>query len=452
MPFIGEDARRTQVLGILERLQQRAHLARSEQERLQLADLRATLAHVHQYSPYWSHVISPDLLDEVASHAQTPAELLRHLPILTRSTVAAERDALQAIAPTMQASELAQTKTSGSTNEPVTVTIYSPLYQSIFDALTLMDWVWHRRKVNAKVAMFRRVVKDSDQAPAAVPLSYLGNFPPGVTRDLMAMDASDIVETIRVSRPDYLLLNPLSAELAARYAIAHGIEGVHIEQLITLGDRIDDAFRALIRRAFGAEVKDRYSCEEVGYIALQCPEHDWYHVVEPAVIVEIVNDAGEPCEIGEPGRVLVTSLINPAMPMIRYELGDVAEWGEPCDCGITWPVIRQIHGRVRRYITSPSGEPVYATFIDAPFADIDGLLEFRVVLHSDGLLFQYVSLAPLADEVLTQIADYLRTKLKHPWPVAMERVPRIAERGQWKRHEFETSNEPLPDNAGATRH
>ena len=449
MPFIGDDARRTQVLGILHRLQQRSRLPRTDQKSMQLADLRSTLAHVREYSPYWSRVIDSNLLDESASPAQTPAELLRRLPILTRSTVAAEREALQAIAPTMRASELAHTKTSGSTNEPVTVTIYSPLYHQIFDAFTLMDWVWHRRRVNAKVAMFRRVVKDSDHAPAAVPLSYLGDFPPGVTRDLMAMDTSDILETIRTARPDYLLLNPLSADLAARHAIAHGVDDIRFEQLITLGDRIDDTFRALIRRTFGAEVKDRYSCEEVGYVALQCPQHDWYHVVEPAVIVEIVDDAGQPCEIGQPGRVLVTTLINPAMPMIRYELGDVAEWGEDCDCGITWRVIRQIHGRVRRYITSPSGEPVYATFIDAPFTDMDGLLEFRVVLHSDGLLFQYVSVAPLEDGVQTQIADYLRTKFAHPWPVVIERVPLIAERGQWKRHEFETIEEPLPRQVGA---
>ena len=442
MPFIGEDARRTQVLGILERLQQRTRLSRAEQERLQLVDLRSTLTHARQYSRYWSEVIDPQLLREDAG--LSPREILQRLPILTRSILAAQPDALRALAPTMHEDDLGLTKTSGSTNEPVKVTIYLPLYQPVFDAFTLLDWVWHRRRVNAKVAMFRRVVKDSDDAPAAVPLSYLGNFPPGVTRDLMAMDASDIVETIRTAEPDYLLLNPLSAELAARYAIAHDIDDVRVGQLITLGDRIDQNFRSLIRRAFGAETKDRYSSEEVGYIALQCPDHDWYHVVEPAVIVEIVDDDGQPCAVGQPGRVLVTSMINPAMPMIRYELGDLAEWGPDCDCGITWPVIREIHGRLRRYITSPSGQPVYATFIDAPFAEMDGLLEFRVVLHSDGLLFQYVSVAPLADDVLTQIAEYLRTKFAHPWPVAIERVEAISERGQWKRHEFETSDEPLP--------
>ena len=442
MPFIGEDARRTQVLGILERLQQRTRLSRAEQERLQLVDLRSTLTHARQYSRYWSEVIDPQLLREDAG--LSPREILQRLPILTRSILAAQPDALRALAPTMHEDDLGLTKTSGSTNEPVKVTIYLPLYQPVFDAFTLLDWVWHRRRVNAKVAMFRRVVKDSDEAPAAVPLSYLGNFPPGVTRDLMAMDASDIVETIRTAEPDYLLLNPLSAELAARYAIAHDIDDVRVGQLITLGDRIDQNFRSLIRRAFGAETKDRYSSEEVGYIALQCPDHDWYHVVEPAVIVEIVDDDGQPCAVGQPGRVLVTSMINPAMPMIRYELGDLAEWGPDCDCGITWPVIHEIHGRLRRYITSPSGQPVYATFIDAPFAEMDGLLEFRVVLHSDGLLFQYVSVAPLADDVLTQIAEYLRTKFAHPWPVAIERVEAISERGQWKRHEFESSDEPLP--------
>ena len=72
-------------------------------------------------------------------------------------------------------------------------------------------------------------------------------------------------------------------------------------------------------------------------------------------LVEVVDDAGRPCAPGEVGRVLVTSLNNFATPLIRYELGDYAEVGEPCSCGRGLPVLKRVMGRYRNLLTLPDG-------------------------------------------------------------------------------------------------
>jgi phenylacetate-CoA ligase len=72
-----------------------------------------------------------------------------------------------------------------------------------------------------------------------------------------------------------------------------------------------------VYRGLGSKIIDRYSCEETGYIALQCPRHNHLHVISPVTILEIIDESGNPCPPGKPGRVLVTGMQSFAMPLIR---------------------------------------------------------------------------------------------------------------------------------------
>ncbi len=97
-------------------------------------------------------------------------------------------------------------------------------------------------------------------------------------------------------------------------------------------------------------------------IALQCPEHPHYHVQSESLLVEILDDQGQPCRSGESGRVVVTDLHNFAMPLIRYDIDDYAVLGGPCSCGRGLPVIKSVLGRVRNMLTLPSGEKLWPSY------------------------------------------------------------------------------------------
>ena len=87
----------------------------------------------------------------------------------------------------------------------------------------------------------------------------------------------------------------------------------------------------MIAEKLGAKLVGIYSCEEVGYVATECPVAAHYHICSEMTFVEIVDDAGLPVAPGQPGRVLVTGLYNYATPFIRYDIGDVAIADpEPC--------------------------------------------------------------------------------------------------------------------------
>jgi phenylacetate-CoA ligase len=114
--------------------------------------------------------------------------------------------------------------------------------------------------------------------------------------------------------------------------------------------------RNTIERAFRAPVRDVYSAWEVATIAHECPNGGTYHVCDDNVIVELPEGTGK----GEPSTIIVTALHFAAMPIIRYELGDLVTRGPArCACGSPFTTLRSIQGRIIDFFDLPSGRRLY---------------------------------------------------------------------------------------------
>jgi phenylacetate-CoA ligase len=103
-----------------------------------------------------------------------------------------------------------------------------------------------------------------------------------------------------------------------------------LREVRTFGELVEPRVREECLEIWGLNIVDIYSSQEVGYLALQCPDYIQYHVQSENVLVEVLDDANQPCEPGQIGRLVVTSLHNFALPLLRYEIGDYAEVGWPC--------------------------------------------------------------------------------------------------------------------------
>lgn len=142
----------------------------------------------------------------------------------------------------------------------------------------------------------------------------------------------------------------------AESALAAGVAPLPLRAAIVSGDTLLPSMRSSIETFFQCKCYDHYGQSEGVCMAMECP-YGRMHVAPAAGIVEILREDGSPCAPDEVGEVVATSLLNDAMPLIRYRLGDYAAWAEEqqCPCENVHPVISHLEGRVDDYlITSDS--------------------------------------------------------------------------------------------------
>jgi phenylacetate-CoA ligase len=127
-------------------------------------------------------------------------------------------------------------------------------------------------------------------------------------------------------------------------------------------------------------VTNRYGCEEVSLIACECERHDGLHVNADGVHVEVLRD-GRPAGPGEPGSLVVTDLTNRAMPILRYQVGDVGVLaGRRCPCGRGLPLLERLEGREADYVVTPAGELISGISLTENFAlHVPGVAQLQIV-------------------------------------------------------------------------
>lgn len=356
----------TQILNLTEQLQGLQRLPATELRAMQHQQLQELVRHAERYSPYWKGVLG-----------QSSSVRFDQLPTLSRQTVQAQAAALRAHWPGLKSDQIMVSQSSGSTGTPVRVEKYRPRYQPLYSAISWLEHTWHQRDANQRFAVLGIGLKPAKYPAWGDVYAALGFQGESEIRAAESDTLDGHLNWLLAFQPDYLKCSPnLAAELAQQ-ALNRGIT-LPLTQIISNWERIKPQHREVCLQAFSAPIVDRYSCEELGWLALQCPTHGNLHVLSPSVLLEIVDDAGRPCPPGVTGRVLVTGLHSQVMPLIRYELGDLAEWGEPCACGSSWPVISKLWGRTRHMIERQDGRRIPMPFLGDELASIAAIRAFQI--------------------------------------------------------------------------
>jgi phenylacetate-CoA ligase len=333
---------------------------------LQLRQLGEVAAHAEVHSPQFRGRLREAGL--TAADLRLPGGLER-LPVLTRRLLKNARDLYCDALPEGHGS-IYEAETSGSTGEPVRVrrTIVNGMD---WMAATMRDHLWHRRDFLQPFCAIRADIPEvslfKDWGP---PVNWLFNSGPllGIP---ITTDIDRQIELLREFKPRMLLLYPSNlAGIVNRRIPLPGLRGI-----MTLGETLSRQTRDDACRWLGVVIEDTYSSQELGVIAIQCPDSTLYHVMAEHLIVEVLNDAGTACRAGEMGRVVATDIRNFAMPLVRYDIGDYAEVGPPCACGRGLPTLSRILGRERNLIVMPDGTRHW------PYLGLIKLYEFAQVIQ-----------------------------------------------------------------------
>lgn len=408
----------------------------------QLLQLRLVLRHALATVPYYSETfgnLDVDRLDWSSFLA---------LPRLQRSTVQAEFDALSSRHPPRSHGSVALGQSSGSTGKPIEFLI-TTLSQLFWKTLTLREHLWHSRDFTGKLAAIRIKVEEASFPSWGPPVGEVFLTGPAATLNVRT-DVAKQLEWLQHENPDYLITHASNLGALAELSIKLGVRLPRLKQARTYSEALRPDLRDIVRTAWGVELTDVYSSEEAGPIALQCPLHEHYHVQSENLIVEVLHSDGKGCEPGETGEVVLTTLHNFAMPLIRYRIGDYAEVGKACPCGRGLPVLKRIHGRQRNMVVLPNGRQHWPSFPAGLWKAIAPIEQFQLVQrHVDEIDANYVMTRVLDEHEAGQIVAALQKQLGFPFRIRLQRLPSIERSAT---HKFEDFISALPQATNGDEH
>jgi len=395
-----------QLLALLFQLEHTQWLDAGALRERQLCQLSAVLRHAVETVPFYRERYS----GRWSAAEPLTWDAFRGLPLLSRQDLQTAGASMTSSSPVARHGPVVEARTSGSTGMPVRV-LRTALDGLFWNAFTLRDHAWQRRHLGGKLCAIRQGMTEGQDDNWGAATRDLVRTGPALTFPV-GRDIAEQLRWLQQRQPDYLLSHPTNVAALARLSIEQGIRLPGLREVRTSGEMLEPGVRELCREAWDVPLVDMYSSNEVGYIALQCPDTQQYHTMAEDLLVEVLDDAGHPCGPGATGRVVVTTLHNFAMPLIRYLVGDYAEAGPPCTCGRGLPVLARILGRVRNMLVLPSGDRYWPSFSVRALSKEIPLVQHQFVQKEIDLIEARLVVArPLRPDQEDWLVEYLRSRL-----------------------------------------
>jgi phenylacetate-CoA ligase len=341
----------------------------SETQALQEKRLEQIVSFAYNHTPYYHRLFKKRGLKP--ADIRKPSDLEK-LPVLTKDII---RKNLPDLVPiNVPLLKLIPTATGGSTGEPMKFYI-DDNWNAWNMAAAYRQWGWAGYHIGDKMVYLWSALQDisSQEMLKTRLLNKVHRTKFLDAHKLTEQTIDEYIKILRSFQPKVINAYASAIYVIAQYMERKGITGIHPKAILTSCETLFPYQRDVIERSFDCEVYDYYSGRDTTFHAGECSAHAGYHMaMENAVVEFIKND--EPVAAGEIGKMVITDLQNYAMPFIRYEIGDLGMLSsEPCSCGRTLPLIKEISGRIRDVIVTKDGKYLTGAFISTLFYDNTGL-------------------------------------------------------------------------------
>jgi len=384
-----------------------------ELQKTQSEKLTKLLAYAHQNVPYYRKLKLPD----------NPQ--LKDFPILTKSILRSQTDSL--LSDKFQKKDLEQNHSSGSSGEQ-SFTYMTHDHKFYLRALQTHWWTWGGFRPG------EYLVQTGISPNRTLPKKFKDFF--FRTNYLEAFSLKDDIinnalEKSKNKYPKHLAGYPSALNEMAKVAIAANTT-YKFESLICYGDKLFGHYKDNFREAFdNPTVINTYGCAEGLYMACKW-DIPYYYIMSPHVVLEIVDDNGNPVPDGNRGHILVTCLTNLAMPIIRYKLGDLGvllpKANYPKKRKFNYPLLREVTGRETDVIKAPNGNILIIHSFTGILEYYQEIKQYKVIQTSrNSLLIEYISKAgDLSERALSEIKEKLEILMDGSMEIEFSKVEKIA--------------------------
>lgn len=331
---------------------------------IQYFELQKLLKHHKEHSPWYKELMKDN----------------KKVPIITKKDIQdAGNDFFATVVPKDHL-PINTVQTSGSTGEPLKINT-SIVTSMFYSAYTLREYVWNKRhldeiKLSSIKANIREYTEADDWGSIVNKFFKTGKLQ-GIP---LLTDVSEQNRLLTQFQPNMILTYPNNLRaLCELWRDTFPL--TELKYIRTMGETCSDSLRELVREVTGVEIVDIYSSQEIGSIAIQCPESGLYHTMDENLIVEILDDNDKECAEGETGRVVITDLHNLVSPIIRYQIGDYAVRGGKCTCGRGLQTIEKILGRNRNLLVHPDGRRHWPLVGFYKFSEVTKVRRFQFIQH-----------------------------------------------------------------------
>ena len=258
---------------------------------------------------------------------------------------------------------------SGSTGEPFRV-YYDP---RAWATLKMLVKLRARRRCGLEVG-HRVALLDAVPPVDASP----DGGPAGRVARISVLQPPEVVAAQLVAFVPDAVYGPPSALREAGAILQGGGARFRVPLIFTSGELLHPGARAAISRAFHGRVFDVYGSSETKEIAWECPAGGM-HVNADVVRVEIVDEDGRSVPDGAEGRIVVTSLVNHAMPLLRYRMGDRGSLlPSRCACGLAFPLLGVVTGREADMLELQGGRRVSPYALTCALERVGQVLRYQI--------------------------------------------------------------------------
>jgi phenylacetate-CoA ligase len=245
------------------------------------------------------------------------------------------------------------------------------------------------------------------------------------------------LEVLERFRPDFIYGFPSYFKALGKELEGFSRKPFQVKALMTSSELLSDSLRSSIEGSFGSKVQDVYGSTEFKEVAWQCAKGNGYHMNMENVMVELIDEkTGAPAS--REGEIVLTTLSNRAMPLLRYRTGDRARWKEgDCPCGRGLLMIDKIEGRIADYLTIPGLGQISPYAMTMTLEQFPGIRKYQIVQMADysleiKIVHDNGSRDVTANQRLQEIKEKMNILIRNKVPVCIAPVAEIPASGTGK--------------------
>jgi len=271
----------------------------------------------------------------------------------------------------------------------------------------------------------RLIVPEASKAPPHWRKNYAMNTLMCSSYHLSAETIPFYIEALEDWQPNFIDSYPSAIYEIASFINANMVKHrIQLKAVVTSSETLGDHQREAIEKAFQCPVFDQYGCAEMAVMAYQ--QKDGRYFIPPQYsIVEVLDDDDRPVKPGESGHLVCTGLLNHAMPLIRYRIGDIVKTSKEQVEGYPYVLfLDSIEGRNDDVVVASSGSRVGR--LGPIFKGVKGVSETQIIQKTLTLLqVNLIVSSEYNDATEIKIRDALKNHVGEEMQIRFEYVTHI---------------------------